>query len=288
MIVQPRDRSTSAPSTFMATSQIPDPAPSANRPTATIATLLSAPPPSPATTRPAQAMIAPDRTVRAGPSRRHDRSGRWQCNDRSDRRREQDKTELGRGEPQLVPDRRDPADQRRESNAIDRKGRCDRVARPQKRNRSGALVCPRGRHRARSDDGAGLGEHLLAVDDGGQLDPDQPIGADLRDGARHRQSDAVVVVRDDDRAGEPHAVLHECAGITSPFGQQPPGQRHREHAVRDHSRQARGSGHPVAPVDRIDITGGTCVADQIRPCNPILPLGQRVADVSHRHHPRGG
>ena len=92
-------------------------------------------------------------------------------------------------------------------------------------------------------------------------------------------SGALVVVGDHDRGGEPDAVLGHRGRVPGPLGEEPAGQRHREHAVRDHVGQADRLGDALVPVDDVEVARGAGVPDQVRPGHLVLPgrdLGARL------------
>src|SRR5882757_695141 len=100
------------------------------------------------------------------------------------------------------------------------------------------------------------------------------------DDTGHLDQGALVVVGDHDRGGEPDAVLGHRGRVAGPLGEEPAGQRHREHAVRDHVRQADRLGDALVPVDDVEIARGAAVPDQVRPGH--LVLARR--DLGARHN----
>ena len=129
MIERPSPRSTSAPSTFIATSHTPEPMPNANRPTAQTGTRPNGPAPTPATSRPRRAADAARPHHRAGappvdePARRRQAPGSTRPRSRA----------AATPAPLLSSDRpapqvRDPGDQRGEEEAVEHERQDDGVA----------------------------------------------------------------------------------------------------------------------------------------------------------------
>src|SRR5689334_6519616 len=112
---------------------------------------------------------------------------------------------------------------------------------------------------------AGARQHLRVAGPRGDVDRHLAVVQLAGDDAGHFDRGALVVVGDHDRGGEPDAVLGHRRRIPGPLGEEPPGQRHREHAVRDHVRQADGLGDALVPVDGIEVARGACVPDQVGP-----------------------
>ena len=73
-------------------------------------------------------------------------------------------------------------------------------------------------------------------------------------------SGARVVVRDDDRPAEAHAVRLERAGVAGPVGDHAAGLGHREHAVGDDVGQADGLRDALVPVDDVEVAARAAVA----------------------------
>src|SRR5690606_346900 len=56
------------------------------------------------------------------------------------------------------------------------------------------------------------------------------------------------------------------------------GETHREHAVREHTRQAHRGGHVVAIVNGVEVTGCARVAHERVAAERQLALGDNIAD----------
>ena len=107
---RPRRRSTSAPSTFIATSQTPMPSPVTARPTAAATTAPARRPPASPTRPPATASDPPSDGAR-GADAMHDRPRQRESGNGARGEAEEQKAEPGRREPEVVPQRRRPAEE---------------------------------------------------------------------------------------------------------------------------------------------------------------------------------
>ena len=83
---------------------------------------------------------------------------------------------------------------------------------------------------------------------------------------------------DDDRAGEPHAVVEDAADVAEPRHDRLDGEAHRQHAVREHAGKADGGGDVVAVVDRVEVPRCPGVAHEGLPGQVHGALGDDVAD----------
>src|SRR5262249_53248771 len=109
-----------------------------------------------------------------------------------------------------------------------------------------------------------------------------PVVADVPDRTGHDQLGPFVVVRYHDRTSETHRELGDRGWITAgPGGQRPASECHGVHAVRDHARQTHLGRDAVAPMDRVEVTGGAGVADQVRARDAVGLRCQRWR-VGHR------
>src|SRR5271166_4517815 len=115
------------------------------------------------------------------------------------------------------------------------------------------------------------GQDLRVARPGGDFDR-YLVAVELAgDGARDLDHGALVIVGHDDRRGEPDPEFRHRARIPGPLGEVPARQRHREHAVRDHVRQAHRLGDALVPVDHVEVTGGARVPHQVTPHYLVLP-----------------
>ncbi len=131
----------------------------------------------------------------------------------------------------------------------------------------------------------------FVVDDGGRsrvVDARQGAGVavggvgDLGDLPRDLQQRALVVVGDEHRAGEADPIAaHRGRVAAGPPGDQPPGQRHGQHAVRYRGVEADLLGDLVVPVDRVQVARDAGVVHQVLPGQRNDLLGKWVAHL-HR------
>ena len=128
MIERPSPRSTSAPSTFIATSQTPVPMPNANRPTAQTGTRPNGPAPTPATSRPRAPQMQPDRTTAPALHRwmSPPADGRPRIDPTAIESSSNPRPPLSSDSP--LPQVRDPGDQRGEEEAVEHERQDDGVA----------------------------------------------------------------------------------------------------------------------------------------------------------------
>src|SRR3954471_21637945 len=279
MTGRPSSCSTAAPSTFMATSQIPESSPSPNRAGTRVSSDGARPAPARQTPQPRAAMP----TVRDGPSR---------CT-----------TTPASGRPATAPTA--PAPRRSPSLA----GSSPRAARiPGRRAQSVATIMPfamkttatavrarttrpggtvgcagiavrttpvRGVVRppstprsGQADDGLRPAEHPLAGAGRREIDADGAVRLVLHgDDAGHLEDGATcrrpVAVGHHDRLGEADAVLDDGAGVACPVGHEARRGGHGQHAVRDDVGQADGGRDPLVPVDDVEVTAGAGIADEV-------------------------
>src|SRR4051794_36148785 len=115
--------------------------------------------------------------------------------------------------------------------------------------------------------GAGRTQHLLPVAD--RVDAHRHQAALDR---RHRPAEdhlgTLGVVGDHHGLGETDEVGADPRGVAHPVGHHPQPGAHREQAVGDHPGQPNPGGEVVGVVDRVEVAGGTRVADQVGPGEP--------------------
>ena len=154
---------------------------------------------------------------------------------------------------------------------------CVQAARINSVTRAGGRVVSGGL----ADGRPGPAEDGLAVELRGDVDPG---GAGVRrpartttagelDGRRPSSSSGTY-----DRAGEAGAELAHRARVADPVGDDPAGQRHVQHAVREDAGQADRGGRRLTPVDLVEVAGRTGVADQLGAVDRTGQRRQHVAD----------
>src|SRR6476659_6593821 len=136
----------------------------------------------------------------------------------------------------------------------------------------------------------GHAEHLLPAAGALEGHPHAVLGA-LLDGAADHDVHAEVVVGHHGRLGELRTELHDVPGAAGPGVEGPGGEREGVHPVRDHTGQPDRGGHPVGPVDRVEVAAGAGVADQVGAGDGVGLLGQGVprlepGQVAHEPSPR--